>query len=149
MPWTWRSRLSGVEWSLTIRLLLMVRFIDSKHIGRGWGPRSLTHSLLGSLIKDAAGLPTLLAPLRLRDQGVGRLEPWSRVWQEAKLGVHTDGEPARLLTLFPGTHPGKGEARSLHGWSGPVTERHGVIFIKKGKRQSFPNKSQLGRDPFL
>lgn len=79
MPWTWRSRLSGVERSLTIRLLLMVRFIDSKHIGRGWGPRSLTHSLLGSLIKDAAGLPTLLAPLRPRDQGVGRLEPWSRV----------------------------------------------------------------------
>ena len=63
--------------------------------------------------------------------------------------MHTDGEPTQLLTRFPGTHPGKGEARSLHGWSGPVTERHGVIFIKKGKRQSFPNKSQLGRDPFL
>ena len=62
MPWTWRSRLSGVERSLTIRLLLMVRFIDSKHVGRSWGPRSLTRSFPGSLIKDAAGLPTTLHP---------------------------------------------------------------------------------------
>lgn len=51
-----------VERSLTIRLRLMVRFIDSKHVGRSWGPRSLTCSLPGSLIKDAAGLPGRPAP---------------------------------------------------------------------------------------